>query len=99
MVSLMLGLALLIFPQRAQTQARTMGAQSNIRFAPGQPLNPQPQNLPLYNPYFSIYFGPLYPDQYDEPCYYNEDYGQWVGPCQTSLDTPGYSITIPSRVR
>lgn len=74
------------------------GIHNSIRSSRAQPLNPLPQNLPLYNPYFSIYFGPLY-EPYDEPCYYDEYYGQWVGPCTTSLDTPGYSITIPNRVR
>lgn len=59
---------------------------------------PQPRNLPLYNPYFSNNFGPLY-EPYDEPCHYDEDYGIWVGPCNTSLDTPGYSITVPNRIR
>jgi len=59
---------------------------------------PQGVNPVLYNPYFSIYYGPLY-EPYDEPCYYDEAYGQWVGPCNTSLDTPGYSITVPNRIR
>ncbi len=53
---------------------------------------------PLYNPYFSIYYGPLYAP-YEEPCHYDETYGQWIGPCDTSLDTPGYSITIPNTPR
>jgi hypothetical protein len=93
-----LAVAILVLPQAvwSQTRMNTMGLR---RTTPGQPINPQPQNLPLYNPYFSIYFGPLYPDQYQEPCYYDEYYGQWIGPCQTSLDTPGYSITVPNRVR
>ena len=55
-------------------------------------------NKPLYNPYFSIYFGPIY-EEYDEPCYYDEYYGQWVGPCDVSLDTPGFSITVPNQIR
>ncbi len=59
---------------------------------------PAPRNLPLYNPYFSNQFGPLY-EPYEEPCYYNEDYGMWIGPCNTSLDTPGYSITVPNQIR
>lgn len=59
---------------------------------------PAPRNLPLYNPYFSNQFGPLY-EPYDEPCHYDEEYGIWVGPCNTSLNTPGYSITVPNRIR
>ena len=104
-VSMILFLAVLPLSAGAQLRSSSnlgfthQGIHSNIRPAPGQPLNPQPANLPMYNPYFSINFGPLYPDQYQEPCYYNEDYGQWIGPCQTSLDTPGYSITVPNRVR
>jgi hypothetical protein len=74
------------------------GIHDSIRPRRGQPIYPPRQDLPLYNPYFSIYFGPLY-EPYDEPCHYDEDYGQWVGPCDTSLDTPGYSITIPNRIR
>ncbi len=56
------------------------------------------QTPPLYNPYFSIYYGPLY-EPYEEPCHYDETYGEWVGPCDASLDTPGYSITIPNNPR
>lgn len=68
------------------------------RIAPGQPVYPLRQNLPLYNPYFSPNFGPLY-EPYEEPCYYDESVGMWVGPCTTGLDTPGFSITVPNRVR
>lgn len=74
------------------------GIHQGIRPGPSQPVYPPRRDLPLYNPYFSIYFGPLY-EEYDEPCYYDEYYGQWVGPCDTSLDTPGYSITVPNRIR
>lgn len=55
-------------------------------------------NRPLYNPYFSINYGPLY-EPYQEPCYYDEYYGQWVGPCDVDLTTPGFSRTIPNRIR
>ncbi|MDX1386923.1 MAG: hypothetical protein R3257_04985 [bacterium] len=68
------------------------------RIAPGQPVYPLRQNMPLYNPYFSPNFGPLY-EPYDEPCHYDESVGMWVGPCTTGLDTPGFSITVPNRVR
>lgn len=51
----------------------------------------------LYNDYFSPNFGPLY--EYDEPCHYNEEYGVWEGPCNVDLNQPGYSITVPNRVR
>ncbi len=33
------------------------------------------------------------------PCYYDETWGQWVGNCNGSLDTPGYSITVPNQIR
>ena len=72
-------------------------AASN-RSRPGQPVYPLRQNLPLYNPYFSPNFGPLY-EPYDEPCHYDESVGMWIGPCTTGLDTPGFSITVPNRVR
>jgi len=35
----------------------------------------------------------------DNPCYYDEYWGQWVGNCTGSLDTPGYSITVPNQIR
>ena len=64
----------------------------------GQPVYPLRQDMPLYNPYFSIYYGPLY-EPYDEPCHYDESVGMWIGPCTTGLDTPGFSITVPNRIR
>jgi hypothetical protein len=102
----LLSLIFLGLPFPGYTQARGSSSSGvtrpwiyhSTRSTRGQPIYPPRQNLPLYNPYFSIYFGPLY-EPYDEPCYYDEDYGQWVGPCDTSLDTPGYSITIPNRIR
>jgi hypothetical protein len=33
------------------------------------------------------------------PCYYDENFGQWVGNCNGSLDTPGFSITVPNQIR
>src|SRR4030095_2208267 len=33
------------------------------------------------------------------PCYYDENFGQWIGTCNGSLDTPGYSITVPNQIR
>jgi len=32
------------------------------------------------------------------PCYYDERWGQWVGSCGT-LDTPGFSVTVPNQIR
>ena len=33
------------------------------------------------------------------PCYYDETWGQWVGNCNTGLDTPGFSVTVPNQIR
>lgn len=81
-----------------QTRTVNPARPSAVPRFQGTPINPQPQNLPIYNPYFSIYFGPLY-EEYDEPCHWDEEYGQWVGPCQKSLTEPGYSITYPNQIR
>lgn len=80
------------FTHYGQATPRYPGARSSNNYYPA------PRNLPLYNPYFSNQFGPLY-EPYDEPCHYDEEYGIWVGPCNTSLNTPGYSITVPNRIR
>jgi len=79
-------------------RARTRSVSPSQRFINQGTLPLRRVNPPLYNPYFSIYFGPLY-EPYEEPCYYDEYYGQWIGPCDVSLDTPGYSITVPNRIR
>jgi hypothetical protein len=89
------------------TQTRRSGGLAaphpNLRSTPSsmQMQRSIPQgdfNRPVYNPYFSIYFGPLY-EPYDEPCHYDEIYGQWIGPCDAELSSPGYSRTIPNRIR
>ncbi len=64
-------------------------------------LRPIPQAIGpfLYDPNHSLYEWELGDKPYNHPCYYDEFYGQWVGPCNISLDQPGYSITIPNRIR
>lgn len=73
-----------------------VGGRNRPNLNPSNVLPPPRLDLPLYNPYFSIYFGPLY-EPYDEPCYYDEEVGQWIGPCNTSLSTPGFSRTVVPR--
>lgn len=38
-------------------------------------------------------------DDYYSPCYYDQNWGQWFGNCNGSLDTPGFSITVPNRIQ
>jgi hypothetical protein len=89
------------------SEARTMGSaarsQSSVIFVPVGPNSqrfiPQGVGPFLHDPNYSLYEWKIkdYPEY--EPCYYNEDWGQWVGQCNLSLDTPGYSITVPNRMQ
>jgi hypothetical protein len=67
------------------------GAQTNTRNLP-QGVNPS-----LFDLNHSLYDWKIKDNPYTEPCYYNETYGQWVGPCNT-LDSPGFSITTPNTI-
>lgn len=59
-----------------------------------------PQNLTppfLYDPHYDLYDWKI-KDHPEDPCYYDEAYGQWVGNCTMYLTAPGYSITVPNRI-
>ncbi|MFO1519566.1 MAG: hypothetical protein U1F57_07915 [bacterium] len=60
---------------------------------------PQGVNPSLFTPGQSLYYWKTDDPWINSPCYYDERYGVWVGPCNASLDTPGYSITVPRTIR
>jgi len=99
LTALVLGLSLLLtyglsFATPNQFPPRTILVPAgNNRFIP-QGVGPF-----LYDPNHSLYEWELGDHPYEQPCYYDENVGQWVGPCNISLDQPGYSITVPNRVR
>jgi len=51
----------------------------------------------MYDPHHDLYDWKI-KDHPDDPCYYDEYYGQWVGDCNLYQTAPGYSITVPNQV-
>ncbi|HCU23947.1 MAG TPA: hypothetical protein DF383_02930 [Deltaproteobacteria bacterium] len=62
---------------------------------------PQTVNPPfMYDPDHDLYDWKIQDEgSKNPPCYYDEYYGQWVGNCNLYRTAPGYSITVPNRVR
>ena len=68
------------------------GARSSNRVIP-QTVNPPF----MYDPHHDLYDWKI-KDHPDDPCYYDEYYGQWVGDCNLYQTATGYSITVPNQV-
>jgi len=59
---------------------------------------PQTTNPPfVYDPHEDIYEWKI-KDHPQDPCYYDEGSGQWLGDCNLYQTAPGYSITVPNRI-
>jgi hypothetical protein len=85
----------------AEATGRGMGNSSGIIMVPAGNGRFIPQGVGpyLYDPNYTLYDWEINNNPYSTPCYYDERYGQWVGPCNISLDQPGFSITVPNRIR
>jgi|GEM_PF-3136805 len=101
---LFFALSLILATLPRTSQANPIGFDGNIHSIPGsaRPTNPnaQPGFPPfMFNPNRDLYDWKIkdYPD-YQE-CTYDENWGQWVGTCNLSLDSPGFSVTTPNRIR
>lgn len=81
------------------------GARRPMAPQVGRPLNitgpraiPQSTGVLLYDPSYDLYDWEIQDDPNYQECYYNEAWGQWTGRCNISLDSPGFSITVPNRL-
>ncbi len=93
-------LFLFIFSLPFSSQAQVRVAPNAVPLPLQEPRYPQGVNPSLYAPNDGIYDWKIkdtWPDA--GPCHFDERAGMWVGNCNGSLDTPGFSITVPRQIR
>lgn len=103
-MKLMAGIVLAVFALAASAplQARSRGGNpSGVILVPAGNGRFIPQGVGpfLYDPNHTLYDWEIKDGNVPDPCYYDAYSGQWLGRCNISLDQPGYSITVPNRIR
>ncbi len=90
--------ALIFTPLTGLTQ--TGRAPNSVPLPLQAPRYPQGVNPSLYAPNDGIYDWNIKDTSPDAgPCHFDERAGMWVGNCNGSLDTPGFSITVPRQIK